>query len=118
MEAARMHVHDDNEAEPMTLEQRVAGRRVINTALRFWIACPTKRCQRWRKCAGDPARCWALFWPVVPPEVKAWLRAMAAARRKGRSLRQAMRLAEGARSVEAFRQHNIAALEGRLGQAK
>jgi hypothetical protein len=67
-----------------------------------------------RRCSGDPAVCCAVFWPVVPPDARAWLRTMIAARRKGRSLRQATRLADAARDVEAIRQRNIAALEGRL----
>ena len=67
--------------------------REINTALKFWFACPTKRCRRNRRCSGDPARCHAIFWPVVPEEAKAWWRALADSRRDGLSARQAARVA-------------------------
>jgi hypothetical protein len=44
--------------------------REINTVLKYWFACPTRRCRRNRRCSGDPARCHAIFWPVVPGDVK------------------------------------------------
>jgi len=58
---------------------RVRAWREFNTLLRFWRACPTRRCRRWRRCAGDPARCHAIFWPVVPEEAKVWWRTRIAA---------------------------------------
>jgi len=85
---------------------RIDNRRAINTWLRFWTACPVKRCRRWKVCAGDPARCYALFWPVVPAEVKAWLGAMNEAYRNGCSHRQADVMAAAAmrrsRSIQAL----------------
>lgn len=70
--------------------------RKINTALKFWFACPTRRCRRNRRCSGDPARCRAIFWPVVPDQVKAWWRALADAKREGLSVGQAGRKAGAA----------------------
>ncbi len=32
-------------------------RWVLNNALKFWTACPTKRCRRARSCVGDTMRC-------------------------------------------------------------
>ena len=38
--------------------------------LKFWFACPTRRCRRARSCVGDPAGCHAILLPVVSEEVK------------------------------------------------
>jgi nitrous oxide reductase len=71
-------------------------RWVINNALGFWTACPTRRCRRERSCSGDSRRCHAIFWPVVPEEMKVRWRAVLDAKRDGRTARQAGRLAEKA----------------------
>jgi hypothetical protein len=100
---------DDALDDTPTPRQKLAARRALYTVLEFWIACPTKRCRRWKICAGDPDRCRALFWPVVPQDVKAWWRAAIAARGKGCTTRKAERLADAA----AARCRSIAALQGR-----
>jgi hypothetical protein len=71
-------------------------RWVLNNALKFWRACPTKRCRRARMCLGDGQRCHAMFWPVVPEEAKAFWRAALDALRDNRTVRQAERLADTA----------------------
>jgi len=71
-------------------------RWVLNNALKFWRACPTKRCRRARSCVGDTMRCHKIFWPVVPQELKVWWRAVLDAKRTNRTARQAGRLAETA----------------------
>jgi hypothetical protein len=76
--------------------ERLAARRAFHTWLRYWIACPTRRCRRWRRCAGDLDRCHAVFWPVVPEEIKEWWRAVGQARRDGCSARQAALLGDAA----------------------
>ena len=40
--------------------------------------------------------CHAIFWPVVPEEIKTWWRAILDAKRDGRTARQAGRLADAA----------------------
>ena len=64
-------------------------RWVLNNALKFWPACPTKRCRRARMCVGDSKRCHAIFWPVVPEEAQVFWRAALDALRENRSTRRA-----------------------------
>jgi hypothetical protein len=66
---------------------------LANNVLKFWFACPTKRCRRARSCVGDPARCHAIFWPVVPEEIKVWWRTLLDSHRTGRTATQAGRAA-------------------------
>lgn len=103
-----MREHDDD--DPITLEQRTAARRAMNTMLRFWFACPTRRCRRYRRCAGDPLRCRAIFWPVLPADVRAYIGALVNARNAGRSQKQAQRIAE----VAALRARSHEALDGKV----
>ena len=71
-------------------------RWVLNNELKFWRACPNKRCRRARMCVGDGSRCHAIFWPVVPEEAKVFWRAALDALRNNPSTRRAERLAEAA----------------------
>jgi hypothetical protein len=50
--------------------------RSVQWRIQNWFACPTRRCRRARSCVGDPVRRHAIFWPVVPEEVKVWWRAI------------------------------------------
>ncbi len=100
--------HDPME-EALNKMFRDDAHRAVNTSLRFWSACLTRRCKRARRCTGDPAICRKIFWPVVREDAKAWWQAIFDARRDGRSLRQAQRLAADA----ATRQRRIMALRAR-----
>ena len=77
-----------------------------NNELKFWRACPTKRCRRARMCVGDGERCHAIFWPVVPEEAKVFWRAALDAIRDNRGARQAERKAIVA--AADFRKHRAA----------
>ena len=44
--------------------------RVANNVLKFWFACPIRRCRRARSCVGDSAGCHAIFCRWVSEEVK------------------------------------------------
>jgi len=100
------------------MEQYESDRWILNDALEFWRACPTKRCRRARSCVGDSARCHEIFWPVVPEELKLWWREIFAAKRAGRSVTQARRKADAAmaewKRVEAARAYADRALAGEL----
>ena len=104
-----MHDDDDSDeidADPVTPEQRTAALRRLHTWLKFWIACPTRRCRRYRRCAGDPRRCRAIFWPVVPADARAYIAALVKAHCAGYSERDARRIAD----VAAFRARSLVAL--------
>jgi hypothetical protein len=90
--------------------EREENRRDINTLFVFHRYCPIKRCRRNRRCSGDPAYCHAIFWPVVPEEAKAWWRAILQSRRTGRTLRQALRVAEAAHANASIRVKALAKL--------
>ena len=83
-------------------DEPLAAKRAFNTTLEFWIACPTPRCRRYRRCAGDADRCRAIFWPEVPDDVKTWWGAFKQAHRDGHSAEQAAGLAGAA--VERWRE--------------
>ena len=93
MAPARMIESDDDE---ISAYRRLAAWREFNTMLRYWTACPNRRCRRARRCCGDVESCHALFWPVVPEEIKVWWRAICEARRDRSSQRQALRAASAA----------------------
>jgi hypothetical protein len=40
--------------------------RLYCEVFRFWRACPVKRCRRYRRCDGEPARCLMRGLPSVP----------------------------------------------------
>jgi hypothetical protein len=89
-------------------------RWTLNNALKFWRACPTRRCRRARSCVGDDQRCHAIFWPVVPEEAKVFWRAALDALHDNRSASQAERLADAAAARFRRRQSidtKIAAVE-------
>ncbi len=90
---------------------------LLNNALKFWTACPTARCRRAKSCVGDPAACHAIFWPVVPQELKVWWGTLAAARREDLSFRQAKRHADAAAAAFRKREALLARLKrsGRAG---
>jgi hypothetical protein len=44
----------------------VATWRLYCEVLRFWRACPVKRCRRNRRCLGEPAGCLMRGLPSVP----------------------------------------------------
>jgi hypothetical protein len=96
----------------MTMDEPPTAQRTFNSALKFWRACPTRRCRRARRCLGDAERCRALFWPVVPDEIKAWWGALKEARRRRRSLRQSARAAAAAAAAAALRVRSLRALQG------
>lgn len=70
-------------------ERQTAGRREMNTQLKFWFACPMAACRRHRQCGGDADICHATFWPVVSPEFKVWFGALGDAARDGLPVRKA-----------------------------
>jgi len=82
----------------------------INTLFVFHRFCPNKRCRRNRRCTGDPVYCHTIFWPVVPEEAKAWWRAILQSRRTGRTLTQALRVAEAAQADARLRANAMAKL--------
>jgi len=45
-------------------------RRGLCDLLTFWKFCADARCKRARRCAGDVERCFNLFWPQVPDDIK------------------------------------------------
>ena len=93
MASAPMAESDDDE---ISAYRRLEALREFNTMLRYWIACPNRRCRRHRRCCGDVESCHTLFWPAVPEEFKVWWRAICAARRDRSSQRQALRSASAA----------------------
>ena len=115
---ATLDEHDDDE---LRAYRRLAAWREFNTMLRYWIACPNRRCRRARRCCGDVESCHALFWPVVPEEFKVWWRAICEARRDKSSQRQALRAASAAvaswRKRKAVRLADAAAVQRRSAQA-
>jgi hypothetical protein len=90
--------------------EREEQQRDINTLFVFHRFCPNKRCRRNRRCTGDPVTCHTIFWPVVPEEAKAWWRAILQSRRGGRTLRQALRVAEAAQTDARLRANAMAKL--------
>ena len=91
--------------------EREEARRDFNTLFVFHRFCPNKRCRRNRRCSGsDPAYCHTIFWPVVPEEKKAWWRAILQSRRTGRTLTQALRVAEAAQADARLRANAMAKL--------
>ena len=91
-------------------EARLNDIWLLNNALKFWTACPTARCRRAKSCVGDPAVCHAIFWPVVPQEVKVWWVTLCAARREDLSFRQAKRSADAAAAAVRKREALLARL--------
>ena len=114
---------DDKEferQETMRIENegRDSDRWLLNNALKFWSACPNKRCRRARSCVGDAARCHAIFWPVVPAEAKAWWRAIFDSKKIGRTVTQAKRAADSALKMQRRRDASLRALEQRTPAAR
>ena len=93
--------------ERLLYNARVRDRRVIHTALKFWFACHHAPCRRHHKCLGDVDVCREIFWPVVPEEIKVWLRALADCRNEGLPVRKAHAIATEAiarfRRAQRFR---------------
>jgi hypothetical protein len=112
------HQEDEEDERRNEAGERLSDIWLLNNALRFWSACPNKRCRRARSCVGDAAQCHAIFWPVVPEEAKTWWRAIFQARRTGRTARQAARAAGEAlaewRIVAARRAFADRALRGEI----
>lgn len=109
---------DDKEFERQEImrienEGRDSDRWLLNNALKFWFACPNKRCRRARACVGDAARCHAIFWPVVPQDIKAWWRAIFDSKKIGRTVTQARRGADLALAAQRRRDASLRALEQR-----
>jgi hypothetical protein len=73
--------------------RRANVRRALHTALRYWSACPAKRCCRARQCMGNLDICHSVFWPVVPEEVKVWWRAVYDAYRERHPIEAAPQIA-------------------------
>jgi hypothetical protein len=91
--------------------EREERERDINTLFVFHRYCPDKACRRHRRCSGDdPMYCRRIFWPVVPEEAKAWWRAILESRRSGRTLRQALRIAEAVHADALIRTKALAKL--------
>ncbi len=42
--------------------------RLYCEVLRFWRACPVKKCRRHRRCLGEPTACLMRGLPAVPPQ--------------------------------------------------
>ena len=93
-------------------EEFEAGRArwLLNELLKFWTACPVRRCRRARSCVGDFNRCHAIFWPAAPRESKVRGQAMLDASREGRSATQASRAADAAAADWRKREAAIAKL--------
>jgi hypothetical protein len=56
-------------------EARVRARRAVCSLLSFWQACGHKECRRARACERATNDCFALFWPLVPEQMKISIRA-------------------------------------------
>ena len=114
---------DDKEFERQEImriesEGRASDRWLLNNALKFWSACPNKRCRRARACVGDAARCHAIFWPVVPEDIKAWWRAIFDSKKIGRTVTQAKRAADSALRMQRRRDASLRALAQRTPAAR
>lgn len=84
--------------------------REVNTHFQFWRTCPTRACRRHRRCSGDPARCHAIFWPVVPEPMKVWWAELQKARHAGHSARRAFDAAQQALAAAQRRAKALRAL--------
>lgn len=98
--------------DPMALDDidafvRCINRQALHTDLGYPRACPNRRCRRHRKCVGDPDDCHAIFWPVVPEEIKVWLRALARSAEANHSPKKARRIAGEALRAQRIRAKNL-----------
>lgn len=71
---ATPRAQQETEARPEA-DLQEDGLRQVHTGLGFWKFCPHKRCRRARACSGDVEDCSLRFWPLVPEQVKAMIRA-------------------------------------------
>jgi len=55
-------------------EQQAAAQRHLCSHLLFWKVCGHKKCLRTRACAVDYKDCFDRFWPLLPEEVKIYIR--------------------------------------------
>jgi hypothetical protein len=102
---------DDPGFSPAFIAQREReSRRTVNTAMKFWAACPQPKCRRHRRCAHDPGFCGPMFWPVVPEPLKAAWRALHDAKAAGRTCTRAFREADAAQAFEQRKQASYAAV--------
>ena len=84
--------------------------RVANNVLKFWFACPIRRCRRARSCVGDSAGCHAIFCRWCRRRSKVWWRTLLELHRTAPPRRPA------APPVKPWRRRKRAALMQRLQQ--
>ena len=66
-------------------EEYAAMKRWQCNILSFWRVCQERSCRRARGCAGDSRACFERWWPIVPEELKIWLRTAMTSQAKGLS---------------------------------
>lgn len=69
---------------------------MLGNVMKLWRACPVKRCRRAKTCIGIGNPCDAIFWPVLPEDLKVWWRVAIQARCDGCTERQSRRAADAA----------------------
>jgi hypothetical protein len=77
-----------------------------NTRLGFYRVCSQKACGRAKACVGDGKTCFLQWWPHVHPELKALLRGVSDAYRRGLSMEEARR--EGLAASEEWNRRFMA----------
>ena len=111
IEALAPWLDEDPGFTPEFIAQRERdSRRMVNTAMQFWRACPQAKCRRHHRCAHDPNYCGPMFWPHIPEPLKAAWRALHDAKAAGRTCARAFREADAAQAFERRRQASYAAV--------
>jgi hypothetical protein len=82
-------------------DDQTATRRYFCSFLKFYIACGHVKCRRARACVCDANECFLRLWPVVPEDLKIYIRAAIKAIDAG--LSQAAIAAEAERELARWR---------------
>ncbi len=90
-------------------------RRRLHDALSFWMICQEKACKRARACRGDTYACARRHQPLVPQEIKVWLKKAIELRLDGLSPEEAAR---GAVEFVAAYEARRAEIEARFAAAR
>lgn len=79
-------------------DNQIAAQRYLCSILKFYIVCGRKKCRREFACIGDPKECFEQIWPIVPENVKIFIRTTIQARVAGLSPAAAVAEAERERA--------------------